>query len=400
MQISSPDDGVAPGRRLLELLCLLWLAGMAMRITVLAVPPVTPLIRDDLHMSEAEIGLLIGLPLGTWALAAVPGSLLIARFGATSTLTAGLLLTALAAAARAAAPGLWLLYLATVLMGSGIAVMQPAVSTLVREWLPRRIGLGAAVATNGMLLGAALGPMLTIAVVLPLAGQSWRLDLLLWAVPVLATALLFTALAPHSRRPADTGGETVGRWWPDWKNPLVWLLGLTFGSNNALYYSANAFLPDYLASIGHGDLTGTTLGSMNASQLVTSTVLLLTAERLHRRAWPYVVFGPGALAGVVGIVTGAGAWIVIAAVLVGVSLAVSFVVTIALPPALSPPGDVHRLSAAMFTVSYGIAVIIPVICGALWDFTGVPWTAFIPMGLCAVVLTVLGLALSLHHTKR
>jgi CP family cyanate transporter-like MFS transporter len=400
MQISSHDDGEAAGRRLLEFLCLLWLAGMAMRITVLAVPPVTPLIRDELGMSEAEVGLLIGLPLATWALAAVPGSLLIARFGATLTLTAGLVLTALAGAGRGAAPDLWLLYLATVLMGSGIAIMQPAVSTLVREWLPRRIGLGAAVATNGMLLGATLGPVLTIAVVLPLVGQSWRLDLVLWALPVLATALLFVALAPRNRRPAGADGENARRWWPDWKNPLVWLLGVTFGSNNALYYSANAFLPDYLASIGHGDLIGTALGWMNGSQLVTSTLLLVTAERLQRRAWPYVVFGPGALAGVLGIVTGGGAWIVIAAVLVGVSLAVTFVVTIALPPALSPPGEVHRLSAAMFTVSYGIAVIIPVACGALWDLTGRAWTAFIPMGVCAVVLTVLGLALSLHHAKR
>src|SRR5262249_34431271 len=196
------------------------------------------------------------------------------------------------------------------------------------------------------------------------------------------------------------GSERAPRWWPDWTNPLVWLLGCTFGTNNALYYSANAFLPDYLASIGQANVTGLALGCMNASQLATSTVLLLTAERLQRRAWPYVVFGPAALAGVLGIVIGGGLWIVIAAVVVGVPLAVTFVVTIALPPALSPPGDVHRLSAAMFTVSYGIAVIVPVACGALWDFTGLPWTAFIPMGLCAVVLTVLGLALSLHHAKR
>jgi hypothetical protein len=33
--------------RMLQQLCLLWLAGMAMRITILAVPPVIPLIRVD-----------------------------------------------------------------------------------------------------------------------------------------------------------------------------------------------------------------------------------------------------------------------------------------------------------------------------------------------------------------
>jgi len=397
MQISENADGAPSARRLLKLLCLLWLAGMAMRVTILAVPPVIPLIRDDLHMTETEVGLLIGLPLVTWALAAVPGSLLIARWGAMLTLMAGLVVTALAAASRGAAPNVWLLYLATTVMGFGIAIMQPAVPTLVREWLPHRIGLGAAVSSNGMLVGVMLGPALTIAVVLPLVGQSWRLDFVLWAAPTLATALMFFALAPRTQRPASAAVESGRHWWPDWKNPVIWLLGLTFGSNNALFYGANAFLPDYLASIGRADMTGAALGWMNGCQLIASTLLLVTAERVARHAWPFLVFGPATLAAVLGIVWGDGIWIVVAAALLGFALAVTFVVTFALPPVLSPPGDVHRMSAGMFTISYGFAVIVPIICGALWDLTGRPWAAFVPLGVCAVALTVLGLALSLHR---
>jgi CP family cyanate transporter-like MFS transporter len=86
---------------MLRSLCLLWLAGMASRVTVLAVPPVLPLIRAEFGMSETQVGLLIGLPLATWALAAVPGSLLIAKWGALRTLLIGLFLTAIAGAARA-----------------------------------------------------------------------------------------------------------------------------------------------------------------------------------------------------------------------------------------------------------------------------------------------------------
>src|SRR5712692_735966 len=397
MQIFENTDGAPSARRLLKLLCLLWLAGMAMRVTILAVPPVIPLIRDDLRMTETEVGLLIGLPLVTWALAAVPGSLLIARWGAMLTLMAGLVVTALAAASRGAAPNVWLLYLATTVMGFGIAIMQPAVPTLVREWLPHRIGLGAAVSSNGMLVGVMLGPALTIAVVLPLVGQSWRLDFVLWAAPTLATALMFFALAPRTQRPASAAVESGRHWWPDWKNPVIWLLGLTFGSNNALFYGANAFLPDYLASIGRADVTGAALGWMNGCQLIASTLLLVTAERVARHAWPFLVFGPATLAAVLGIVWGDGIWIVVAAALLGFALAVTFVVTFALPPVLSPPDDVHRMSAGMFTISYGFAVIVPIICGALWDLTGRPWAAFVPLGVCAVTLTVLGLALSLHR---
>lgn len=45
-----------------------------------------------------------------------------------------------------------------------------------------------------------------------------------------------------------------------------------------------------------------------------------------------------------------------------------------------------RTSAGMFTLSYGGAVGVAVACGALWDVTGAATMAFVPMGLCAVVL--------------
>jgi CP family cyanate transporter-like MFS transporter len=77
-----------------------------MRVTVLAVPPMIPLIHDDLQMTETQVGLLIALPLVTWAIAAVPGSLLIARIGVPLTLAVGLIVTGLAAAGRGAVTNL------------------------------------------------------------------------------------------------------------------------------------------------------------------------------------------------------------------------------------------------------------------------------------------------------
>lgn len=394
-----PDhDGPA---RLLKLLGLLWLAGIASRITVLAVPPVIPLIHDDLHMTETQVGLLIGLPLVMFALCAIPGSLLISRFGATATMTAGMLITAIAAGARGGAPNILTLYLATAIMGFGVAIMQPSLPTLVKSWVPQRhVGLATAVSTNGLMVGVASGPALTLPLVLPLVDRSWRLDFLFWAVPALITAILFIAMAP--RTSAATAGDAPAdrRWWPDWKNPLIWLLGFTFGSNNALYYGTNAFLADYLTSRGLHDLVGASVGSLNVAQLVASLILLATADKLQQRAWPYLVFGPLALAGVFGIVLGHGYWLVAAAALVGFSLSVTFVVTLALPPILSPPGEIHRLAGGMFTISYSCAVIIPIICGAFWDLTGIPWTAFIPVGLCGLTLTALGFFLSVRNPAR
>jgi len=47
---------------LLKCVALLFLAGLALRLTVLAVPPVIPQIHADLNLSETEVGILTGLP--------------------------------------------------------------------------------------------------------------------------------------------------------------------------------------------------------------------------------------------------------------------------------------------------------------------------------------------------
>src|SRR3954468_5879659 len=160
---------------------LLWLAGNGLRITILAVPPVVPSIRADLGMSETQVGILTGLPPVLFACAAIFGSLLIARFSALTTLLAGLIATAVGSALRGVAPDIPWLYAATIVAGFGVAIMHPSLPPLVRAWLPQRIGFGTAVFTNGLLVGEILPVALTIAVVLPLASNSWRASFVIWA---------------------------------------------------------------------------------------------------------------------------------------------------------------------------------------------------------------------------
>ncbi len=399
MSAPSSRDGGLSTARLLKLLLLLWLAGAGMRITILAVPPVIPLIHDDLHLSETEVGLLVSLPLVLFALAAVPGSLLVSRLGTSLTLTLGLVVTALASAGRGAASDVLMLYAATMVMGFGIAIMQPTLPTLVHEWLPDRIGFGTAVGTNGMLVGVTMAPALTIPVVLPLVGQSWRLDLVVWAAPVFLTALLFFALSPRAHWQTPAKAEGGRRWWPDWGSSLTWLLGLSFGSNNSIYFGTNAFLPDYLTSIGRGDLIGAALGWLNGAQLLASFALIVLAERVQRRTWPFLVFGAMTLVALFGIVSTDGNWIVFSASVVGFATSVTFVMLLALPPVLTP-NDVHRTAAGMFTISYSCAVIIPIVSGSIWDLTAIPWLAFVPLCLCAVTLGTLGAVVSLRRPQQ
>ena len=389
MTSAASRDGLPVGR-LIKLMFVLWLAGVAMRMTILAMPPIIPQVHDELHMSETQVGLLIGLPLALFAVAAVPGSLLIARIGTSLAVIIGMVIAALASGARAAAVDVATLYAASIATGFGVAIMQPALPTLVRAWLPRHIALGTIAYTSGMLIGSMFSTVLTIPVVLPLLGGSWRLDLVAWAALSLAIAPVFYLLSPKTNS-QSVNTAVGGRWWPDWKNPAVWLLGLTFGSNNSAFFSSNAFLGDFLASNGKPELLGPALAWLNGAQILTPFILLLMADRMQRKAWPFLVFGPLLLLSFLGLMfIPSTLWIIINSAMVGFTTAITLIATLALPPVLAAPADVPRTAAGMFTVSYTIAIIVPTISGALWDATGVPWTAFVPLCVCAVVLTVLG----------
>jgi CP family cyanate transporter-like MFS transporter len=365
---------------------LLWLAGVGLRLTILAVPPVIPLIQADLKLSGTEIGILSGLPLILFAIAALPGSLLIARFGALATLVGGLLIAGVASGLRGAWLDVWVLYAATIVMSAGVAIMQPALPPLVQQWLPRRVSFGTAIYTNGLLVGETLPVMLMIPLVFPLVDNSWRWGLAIWGMPLVLIALATLALAP---RPKESVPATPDRrWWPDWRSKLLWQAGILVGSVNGVYFCSNAFLPGYLTSAGRPDLISGALTALNFGQLPASFALLGLAHRFERRAWPFVLCGVVMLACLAGIVTTASAWTIFFAGVLGFIGAVVLTLGFALPALLSDSSDVARISAAMFTLSYSQALIASVLSGAAWDLGGSARFAFLPIAINALPLLV------------
>ncbi len=385
-------------KEFLTSLILLWLSGVGLRITVLAIPPVIPLIHQDLHLSQTGIGILTGLPPLLFAAAAVLGSLFVSRFGPVRTLVAGLLLTALTSSLRGIVPNAAFLFGTTFLMGIGISIMQPALPRIVRDWLPDRIGFGTAVYSNGLLVGEILAVSLTGPFLLPLLRGRWRLSLVIWSIPVFITAWLVAGLVPRLHRLSPSVLSVPGAWWPDWRNPLIWRLGFILGGLSSLYFGTNFFLPDYLHHTGRPSLVDWSLTALNLGQLPASFLLLPLAGRLLRRRGSYIACSMLSLMGLLGLMFGSGEWVVASSGLFGFAVSSLLILILALPPLLSEPHDVHRISAGMFTIGYSCAVVIPILSGAVWDITKVADTVFIPIGLCAVVIGIL--ASGLHLGRR
>jgi MFS transporter, CP family, cyanate transporter len=377
------------GRHVVLAVALLWLAGNALRLSILAVPPVLATVQADLAMSGTEVGILSGLPVTLFALAALPGSLLIARIGAVPALVAGLALAALGTGLRLFVPNVAMLFATTIVMAAGIAVMQPALPAVVRQWLPDRVGFATAVFTNGLIVGEIVPVALMTPVVLPLVDGDWRGALAFWALPLVAIALLIVVLAPRSA-PAEPGTVFVRpHWWPDWHDGLVWRLGLMVGGVNGAYFGANAFLPAFLKSVGRADLIPMALTALNVGQLPASFLLLGFSSRLERRGWPFVAAGLISVGCIVGMVATGNEWVIVFACAFGFFAGGTLVLMLALPPLLKEPADIARTSAGMFAMGYAEALLSSVLGGVLWDLTGSVAFAFLPIAIGVLPLLIL-----------
>ena len=367
-------------------LALLWLIGVALRLAILAVPPAIPALREEFGLTGTEIGALSGTPIVIFAVASLAGSRLVARIGVIAAATAGLLLTALGSATRSLAFDTISLFAATVVMGMGVAVAQPAMPALVGRWLPKRLVLGTGVYTNGLLVGEILPVALPL--LLPAFADNWRATFALWAAPIVAIAVLTFVLAPREQDRAG-GRQVSGRWWPDWPAWDVWRLGLIFGGVGPLYFGTNAFLPGYLSEAGRADLINPALTALNLGQLPASFLLIAFSRRIESRAWPFILASVVGLAGVGAIVVTASALTVVSAAVVGFAAGAAFALGLTLPPLLSKPEEVARVAAAMFTISYASTVVVSLICGALWDVTATARAAFLPIIIATLLPIVL-----------
>ena len=303
------------------------------------------------------------------ALAAILGAFAMSRFSAFATLIGGLVLVALGTILRGTADDITVLFGTTVVMSTGVAVAQPTLAVLVPEWLPRQIGFGTASYANGLIVGGIIPIALMLPVVMPLLGDSWRLAIAVWSAPVLLVIGILLLFAPRSSTRGAINVLTPADWFSLDYN-LIWRIGLIFGANNSIFFGTNAFLPSYLTSIGKSDLISAALTVYNFCQLPSSLLAFAFASRLERRIWPYLFAGLLAIISIAFTISAASGWIVLSTATLGFASGITLTLGLALPPLLSAPAQIGRVSAAMFMLSYTYAMMISVCGGVLWDMTG------------------------------
>ena len=387
--------------RVLLVFALIVFIGVNLRSVILSIPPVLPIIQRDLDLSYTATGLLTSLPLLLMGGVALPAGLLAGRLGGRRIVALGLALLAGGAVLRSVWPAAVPLYLFTIVLSLGITLTQTTVPVLARQWFPTRIGLVAALFTDGLILGETLGAAFTLPLMQRFfGGDGWPGALLVWAAPSVLALALWLWLAPPAaatsparaaRSPATVDASLPGN--APARRVSALQLGILLGAGSLVYFAMNAWIPPYNQAIGATNATPLSLGVLNAIQLPVGLAITVFAQQLAGRRWPFVVSGVVCVVAIAGWVAAPVAWQPLWAALLGGSSSCVFVLGIALPALLADRSTVARLTGATLTLSYGVAFLGPLLGGSFWDITRHPQAAFIPVAIASLLLIVLGATL-------
>ncbi len=215
-----------------------------------------PLLKDELHLSASQLGILLSSFFWTYALCAIPAGALVDRFDPAWTLALGFLLWSCATSATGLVHSFAVLFSLRLILGMAEAVAFPAYATiLARHFREDQRGLANSVGSVAQATGPAAA---TFAGGLLIARLGWRpffvllgLTSLLWLIPWLRWMPRSESRVSAAPKIAYEGIVKVLR------QPSVWgMCGGLFCGNYVLYLLLT-WLPFYLVHERHFSLTAT-----------------------------------------------------------------------------------------------------------------------------------------------
>ncbi|MEM0936804.1 MAG: MFS transporter [Pseudomonadota bacterium] len=190
----STDAPVGPGRWLV--LGGVWLIYFCFGVTAASMAPLVEPVGNELDIGNARMGLILGAWPLAYIAAAIPCGILLDRFGVRRMLFAAAVIMAISGLARSFADTPTQMFLAVALFGFGgplISIGAPKVIARLFQGADRGMAMG--IYITGPYSGGILALALTNSVAMPLAGEDWRVVMLLYSALVAASGAIWIAIA-------------------------------------------------------------------------------------------------------------------------------------------------------------------------------------------------------------
>jgi ACS family D-galactonate transporter-like MFS transporter len=352
-----------------------------------------PLIQDELHITNTQLGTLLAAFFWTYGLMQIPSGWLVDHFDVKWVLAAGFFLWSTATAVTGLLHGFIALIAVRVVLGLGESVVFPSYSKIICTYFSEvRRGLPNALIMAGLSLGPAIGIMVGGTAVAAFGWRPFFLVLgfggLLWLAPWLAW------MPRHSPRPRSTASKSIGIL-PILKLRSAWGTCLGQFSLNYYLYFLLTWLPTYLKR-GRG-FTLNEVGRYGALLFLMSAIAAaifgpLSNQWLKAGATPTLVRKGSLVVGHLGvavflplIVITHGGLFVGALALTGAFLGLSCCSTWAVSQTMAGPLAAGRWTGVQNFIGNFAGWVAPMLTGFILDRTGHFEWAFVITGAVACI---------------
>jgi len=364
-----------------------------LRPAITSIGPIIGVIRDDTGLANWGAGFLTSLPLIAFAIMSPLAPRLANRFTNEIALLIGLVILLVGINIRSISV-IALIFLGTLLVGLGIAILNVLLPGVIKDKFPTKVGLMTSIYTTAMGILAATASGLSV----PFASTlnwGWQLALLVWAVPTLIGIVIWIYLATKSRTDKQTdirfvksGNSRV------WRSPLAWQIAFYMGLQSFLFYSTISWLPEILHNSGMSMATaGWMLSFAQIIGLPASFLVPIIAERTKSQRGIVGVLIACFLLGFGGLLTSDSFPIlVISVILIGIPLSGCFALALTfLGIRARTAKQAAELSGMAQSIGYILAAFGPIFIGFLYDLTQTWAVPLITMMIVALLVFFFGL---------
>ena len=367
-------------------LLITWAGWIGIYLARGVLPPVLPVLAEELGLTHAQSGLLETAYLVGYIASKMPAGALSSRFVARRVLAASMVgygaATFLVSGAAGYAQILVLRFLVGLFQGVHLPVANALLSDRFGPRQSRAIGFN----ESGANIGNTLAFPLTVTI---LSSLGWRYAFVLLSLPAfLLSAAAFTLMRDEEPAPAAAGSRPNGRFRDYWR--LLVPFALSHGAYNLVLRTTFTFTPSFLVEFRGLDVAaaGIVAATLPFAGIFAKMASGLVAERLGRRL---SICGPLALSAVflaTLVVFPGGSYLFVNLLLLGLTL-YSFSPIIYSSTTASLPSEYKSLGLGAVTVVGNIVGAVSTsVVGALIDLRGYGFT-FLAISAATVLSTAL-----------
>lgn len=377
--------------------CLLSFASWA---PMYCVPSMEHILKEELLLTHAHIGLLYIAPTMMIVATAIPAGIIADRIGVRKAAGIGAIIMAIGAVLRGTATNPSSLLAFTFIYGVGLGWVFTNVPKFVSTWAHReKAGMVTGLLTAAMLSGNAVALAITMPIVFPIT-NTFQGVFFIWSVLPVAAAILWWILVKETpssitRDEPVSGGNTQFR--QVLGNKKLWFLAGVFVLNDFFFFTWGGWTPALMMLKGATANYAGLIASLTMWVGIPSALLMpMLAYKLGLRK-PFI-WAPAiamAIAAWIAIkITLPLSWLPMA--LAGVAISSQSAVIIALPVEMMPKKQVGAASGLVFSITFLGGIIGAITSGRILDLTGSLDLAFLI--LAAVAIAQVGLAFKLPET--